>query len=368
MMDIVYISEGADLDELASGYGITLLNKEAKLLFPNGYSTTVRLALNTFKDLIENKKINLEDIDKVDKLYLVDNHYLEEPLKKLNGKINEKTEIYVYDHHPVDEKDKQENVKYILKNYGSATTMIVEEIKERNINITPSDATLLALGIYEDTGSFKYNITKPQDLIATAFLLEKGANLKIIRKILEKGITEKQLNVIKQLTENIQYISVEGKKIIISTAYTKSYIPDISSKLSLIKPFQEADGFFAIINSSGKISIIGRSRDKSINVGDILSHLGGGGHISAGSATIKGFTTSEIKEFLESIIFGTFYRNKRIEEIMFKNIRLFDEDTKISKLKDIIKNFQICRNCLYENFKRSYKSKEGKSYFSPFCY
>ena len=340
-MDIVYISEGADLDELASAYGITLLNKDVKILFPNGYSTTVRLALSIFKDLIEKKRIDIDDIDKIDKLYLVDNHYLDEPLKKLKEKINKNTKIYIYDHHPVDREERSENVEYILKNYGSATSMLVEEIKNKGIDITPSEATLLALGIYEDTGSFKYNITKPEDLIATAFLLKKGANLKIIRKVLEKGITEEQLNVIKQLTDNIQYLFVEGKKIIISTAYTKKYIPDISSKLSLIKPFQEADGFFAIINSSGKISIIGRSRDKSIDVGDILSYLGGGGHISAGSATIKGFTTYEIKTFLESIILGTFYKNKQIKDIMFKDIKLFDENTKISEIKDEIKSFQI---------------------------
>ena len=340
-MNIVYLTEGADLDELASAYGITLLDRDTKILFPNGYSTTVRLTLSLFKELIESKRVNFEDIDKIEKLYLVDNHYLDEPLKRLDGKIDKETKIYIYDHHPVDEKEKSENAEYILKSYGSATTIIVEEIQERGIEITSSEATLLALGIYEDTGSFRYNITKPQDLMATAFLLDKGANLKIIRKVLEKGITEEQLSVIKQLTDNIQYLFVEGKKIIISTAYTEKYIPDISSKLGLIKPFQDADGFFAIINSSGKISIIGRSRDKGIDVGDILSYLGGGGHISAGSATIKGFTTYEIKSFLESIILGTFYKSKQIKDIMFKDVKLFNEDTKIGELKDIIKISQI---------------------------
>ena len=338
-MDIVYLTEGADLDALASAYGITLLNDKAKILFPNGYSTTVRLATNIFKEIIENKKIFPEEIKKIDKLYIVDSHNLDEPLKKLKDRLTDKTEIFIYDHHPIDEK--KEGVNYIIKNYGSATTITVEEIRERGINISSDEATLLALGIYEDTGSFKYNITKPQDLLATAFLLEKGANLKIIRKVLEKGITEEQLNVIKQLTDNIQYLFAEGKKIIISTAYTKKYIPDISSKIGLIRPFQEADAFFALINTSGKVSIIGRSRDKSINVGNILSYLGGGGHISAGSATIKGLTTYEVKNYLESIILGKLYKNKQIKDIMARNVKLFSEDLKISDIKNQLKGQQI---------------------------
>ena len=347
-LNLVYLMEGTDLDALASAFGITLMEKGSKIVLPNGYSSSVRLALKNFEKEFEPitlKKSDIKDFAqenlKIDKLFITDSHDVEEAIENLTDLIDESTQIYIFDHHPIDEKDRFSKANYIIEKVGSATTIVVKKLIEKGIKLTPSQATILALGIYEDTGSFKYDITTPQDLRITAYLLEQGANLNEIKEILEKGISSNQLEIIKQLADNIQTLRLDGKNVIISTAYSRKYIPDISDKLGLIKPFQEVDAFFALITANGKTSIIARSKSKDIDVGEILSHFGGGGHHSAASAKVKGFTIWEIKNYLEALLFGTTFMKKKIEDVMYKGIKGFPLNTKLRDLKEYIKNFNF---------------------------
>jgi len=335
---IVFLSDGADLDAFSSSFGITLIDKEAKILLPNGLSKSVLMAMKNYEDILKDKLIKQKELKEksIKKVYLTDSSDIDEILESIPDYLADNYQIEVIDHHTNKELKKADNVKYKIDKVGSATTLIVEEIKEKKIPITKEEATILALGIYEDTGSFKYDLTTPRDLMATAYLLEKGADLETIREILEKGITEEQLDIIQQLTKNIQYSSLGNKKIIISTALSSKYIPDISSKIGLIKPFQDADAFFLLVNSKGKISIIARSRDKEIDVGDILSHLGGGGHRSAASAKIKGLPLDEVKDYLESVLIHHLHNTKTIKDILYSDIKIFSPETKLKEIERFI--------------------------------
>ena len=64
---------------------------------------------------------------------------------------------------------------------GATTTLLVEALRERDGALSTVQATLLLLGIYEDTGSLTYTRTSSRDLRAAAFLLDLGANLGIVR-------------------------------------------------------------------------------------------------------------------------------------------------------------------------------------------
>ncbi len=349
-MQVVFLEKGSDLDALSSAFGITLLYPDTKILIPQNLSETAKTALKRFDKLFKEKVIPREEISDLKKIFLVDNHNIEKPLKELEKYIKEKVQIEVFDHHQILEKDLDllGNIQTMYKNIevkinihirqvGSATTLVVQEIKEKNIPINEEEATILALGIYEDTGSFMYKITTPEDLQAAAFLLEKGADLNTIRDILETRISDKQLRVLEQLTENIHYIVSKNKKIAISTAYCLEYIPDISSVLSMIKAFEEVDAFFVIINTKGKITVIGRSKTEDINVGRILMNLGGGGHPFAASATVKGLATAEVKEILENLIMTNLYKDSKVLEIMDKNIPIYEEDRYITEIKELEK-------------------------------
>ncbi len=333
-MQVVFLEKGADLDALSSAYGITLIYPEAKILIPENVSETVNVTLKRFKEKFKDKIIDIKNLKDIEKIFLVDSHNIKHVSEKLSKYLENLPTIEIFDHHQILEKDAfPENTIIHIKPYGSATTVVVEEIVKRNVYIDREDATILALGIYEDTGSFTYKMTTPEDLHFAAFLLRKGADVNVIREILEKRITDKQLRILEQLTENIHYIFSKNRKVAISTAYCLEYIPDISSVISMVKVFEDVDAFFVIINTKGKITVIGRSKVEDINVGRILMNLGGGGHPYAASATVKGFTTTEVKSILENLILSNLYRDVLVKEIMDKNIAVYLLDTLITDVK-----------------------------------
>ena len=332
-MQVIFISEGADLDALSTAFGITLINPEAKILLPDAVSSSFRLAVKRFENKLKDKMIKINDLKKINVLYLADTNNYKAALKKLSDFIDENTKVIIYDHHPIRSK-LPKNIEKHIKKTGSASTIVVYQLKRNKIQLSSDDATILILGIYEDTGNFTYNTTTEKDLRAAAYLIEKGADLETVKNIIEERIDQQQISIIHQLVENLQYFFLKNKKIIFSFAYSDRYIPDISGFLHMIKPLQEADAFFVMINEKGKTSIIARSKRKEIDVGKIMSYLGGGGHFAAASATVKGLTVQEIKNYIESVLLSEAYKEKTISEFMSREIITVNKDTQIQEIKE----------------------------------
>ena len=337
-MQVVFLGEGADLDALSSAYGITLLHPETKILLPNAKSSSFRYVFNRFKDRFKDKIIPLNEVHSLSKVFLVDMNNIYYLDKKLIDLINENTVIEIFDHHPKSEIHRKNTILHIEKT-GAATTIVVEQIIKKQINIDSIDATILAFGIYEDTGSFTYNLTTPKDLQVAAFLLEKGADLNEIRYIIEEKIDEDKAKIIEQLIENIHTLIAKDKKIIVTSAYYDKYVSDISAYFHMIKPFEEADAVFAVINLKGKIVIIGRSKTQQIDAGQILTFFGGGGHYAAASANVKGLTTNEVINILEKILLRESYSDLKVKDIMSKNILIKRRSERIQDLKDEIDDY-----------------------------
>ncbi len=339
---MVFIEKGGDLDALSSAYGITIIHPEAKIVLPQNLSQTAIATLKKFPEKFKKRVIKKENLKNVKKIFIVDSHNINRALSELKKFLSDEVFIEVFDHHQIVEplEDRftidgiKVNLSYHLKNTGAATSIVVNQIKEKGLKIDGTDATILALGIYEDTGSFTYKMTTPFDMEMASFLLENNLDLNTLRDILEKRISDKQLRVLEQLSDNIQYIFTENKKVAISTAYCLEYIPDLSSVLSMIEAFENVDAFFVILNTRGKITVIGRSKTEDINVGKILLNLGGGGHPFAASATVKGLSTQEVKSILESLILTNLYKDAKVKDIMDSNVSIFPEDTQINDIPE----------------------------------
>ena len=60
--------------------------------------------------------------------------------------------------------DLQEEWTYQVEETGATTTLLVEAIQNAGLHLLPEEATLLLLGIYEDTGSLTYETTTARDI------------------------------------------------------------------------------------------------------------------------------------------------------------------------------------------------------------
>ena len=84
--------------------------------------------------------------------------------------------ITLIDHH-VTEEDQLGAGEVVSRPVGATCTLIASLFVERSLEPTREEASLLLMGIYEDTGGLAYGDTTPEDLRAVAWLLERGGTL-----------------------------------------------------------------------------------------------------------------------------------------------------------------------------------------------
>ena len=115
--------------------------------------------------------------------------------------LAEGCEVLVIDHHvdhkgsPAEPRKRRAASREIWSEpVGANTTILVEKLAEKHLNVTPVQATLLALGIHEDTGSLTYGGTTHRDAAALAWLLEpdRGVNMDVVNQFLHHPLGERE--------------------------------------------------------------------------------------------------------------------------------------------------------------------------------
>ena len=301
---IIALEEGADLDALSCALAVQKIYPDSKLLKPRYLS---RRSSAVFKDFGHLFRIT-ESLPEKFELIIVDSAHVPENLP--SERI---TKVIRYDHHPDAEVRESEGK---VEKVGSATTLAVEDLMERKVNLTEEEASVIALGIYEDTGNLTFEGTTERDARALAWLISQGANLKTIRKYIRESYTREQLEAVQEILSSIEKIYLEGREIAIATAVLKEYQPDVNSLLYEVKDLKEADAFFVIIEAERKTYVFGRSQSSLIDAGKILSVLGGGGHEEAGAVKLENVSAERIKEILKDVLKGEKLSSHRVKDIM----------------------------------------------------
>ncbi|MBN1562556.1 MAG: DHH family phosphoesterase, partial [Anaerolineae bacterium] len=125
------------------------------------------------------------------------------------------TPLHFIDHHPL-QRELAANHVFTGDIVGAATTLLVEQIIEQGIHIEPLEATLLMLGIYEDTGALTYGTTTPRDMRCAAWLMERGANLDVVRDFLQHRLSPEQRELYDKLLEDNETHLVNGHAVVLA--------------------------------------------------------------------------------------------------------------------------------------------------------
>ena len=334
-MQIITAHTGCDFDALSSMVAAGKLYPEAKLCFSGVLSREVRDFMRLYGWMVPVVKISRKDLDKVKRLILVDTRWINRIgiFKDLIGKKG--VEIHIYDHHPPHPGDIQGDAG-VCREVGATTSILVDLIKKRGIPVTPFEATLLCLGIYEDTGSLSFSSTTSLDLQSAAFLLEKGANLELISSFLNRGLSEKQNLLLKSFLENSKIKMINGVEIFIIGVEIEDFVGGISLPLRKFIDLKNPDVTFAIVRSKEKVYLMARSRNPSINVGEILSFFKGGGHNLAASAIIKNKDIEEVEKELYRVLEKNIHPGITVGQIMRSPVSTVSPDTPVGEVEKIM--------------------------------
>ncbi|MFH1454288.1 MAG: CBS domain-containing protein [Armatimonadota bacterium] len=285
-MEVIISHVTADFDSLASMVAASKLYPQARLFFTSTPSQNVREFVHLYKDYFNieypRKVKNLE----ISKLIVVDTSLPDRVGAFKEFFISPLVEVHIYDHHPPAPESIQGDENYI-EVLGATVTMLARKIREKKIPITPLEATLFALGIYEETGSLTFSHTTKEDVETVAYLLSKKANLKVISEYIHHSLSDPQIKLLNSLIVNSHVKHVRGFKILIARAHAKEFIDEISLVVHRLVDIEGVDIVFTLIKMKDKILIIGRSKQPEIDLSRILAPLGGGGHPNAASVVIK---------------------------------------------------------------------------------
>jgi tRNA nucleotidyltransferase (CCA-adding enzyme) len=279
-MHVILTHEQADFDAIGALLGAALMNERAVPVLPRKTNRNVRAFLNLYGaelPFIEARDLPGESIEQVT---LVDT----QSLITLKG-LNNDTHIHVVDHHQ-ERPDLPPGWTMTGERVGACTTLLVENLREPNGGLGIIPATLLLLGIYEDTGSLTYISTTPRDVRAAAYLLESGASLRIANEYLNSPLSSEQRLVYDRLLKSAQSYQIAGRTILIACVAAEEMTEEISSVAHKLRDLLDPDALFLLIGTIEGVRLVARSTSDQINVAQVAAHFGGGGHERAAAALI----------------------------------------------------------------------------------
>lgn len=338
-MEIIATHISSDFDAFAALVAAKKIYPEAKAILPTSINQNVRkfIALHE-EELLTLHEISDIDLKKVNRIIIVDTRIASRIGQAAQVLSNPGVKVIIYDHHQKTGQDIRGDFDY-SQNIGSTTSILVEILKKKNIPITSLEATLLALGIYEDTGSFTYPSTTFQDMQAAAYLLEKGANIYVLNQFHNISLTEDQHYLLEVLIDNIEKIKIKEKEILLSWAKVDDYVEGLSVLTRKLSQIEDINTVICWAQMKGKVYIVGRSYDRSIDVSDILSFLGGGGHPQAASAVMEADQFGLIKDKIVGALSQQIKSPVRARDVMSYPVKYVNEDQTIAEVDKILKKY-----------------------------
>ena len=297
-MRVITTHLNADFDSMASMIAAQKLYPDAVLAFSGSQEKSLRDFLNqVIPDRYDFVKPRAIDYEQIKTLIVVDTRASSRLGNFAKCLENPATRIHLYDHHPGTHGDIEGEVE-VIRDVGATATIFTQLLRERDIDLTPEEATIICLGIYEDTGSLTHLTTTPADLEAAAWLLRMGAKLDIVSQFITYELTTRQVELLHELMRNATQYSIQSLPIVVVTHSLPNYVDDFALIIRRFMAMENLDTLFALISMAGRIYLIARSRVPDINVGTIARDLGGGGHATAASATVRNMTLIEAQDKL----------------------------------------------------------------------
>jgi tRNA nucleotidyltransferase (CCA-adding enzyme) len=340
-MEVITSHLNADFDAFASMVAAKKLYPAAVVAFPGSQEKSLReFFMESTLYILSIERARDIDLDQVERLILVDT--------RQSGRIGRfatlanrpDIDIHIYDHHPASEEDIKGQVE-VVEEVGATVTLLIREIRARGLEINAEEATILALGIYEDTGSFKFTSTTPDDLETASWLLTRGANLNTVSDMMSTDLSKDQVVVLHQLIEGSEHVLIGGIEVVVAIAGVEGYVGDLAVLVHMYKDMENLDAIFAVMRMEDRVYVIGRSRLEEVNAAEIVAEFGGGGHRSAASATVRDLGLYEVRERLIRRIHEKVRPKHKAREIMSHPVISIRPDQTIAEAAELLSRYQI---------------------------
>jgi tRNA nucleotidyltransferase (CCA-adding enzyme) len=340
-MEVITTHINADFDSLASMLAAKKLYPNAVLVFPGSQERSLRdFFIHSTLYAFEIERVKNIDIQEVNRLILVDTRQISRIGKFSEVLSKSGLDIHIYDHHPPSSEDLHGSLE-VISEVGATVTLLLNILQEKGIEITPDEATVMMLGIYEDTGNLIFPSTKEDDFKAAGYLVRKGANLSVLSNVIIKELTAEQVFLLNDLIQSATRYSFHGIDVVIAQASVDRYVGDIAVLVHKLKDMENLDVLFVLVRMEDRIYLIGRSRLEEVNVSEIASEFGGGGHPTAASATVKGMPLVEAHDRLIKTLREMVRPKKVAKDAMVYPVKTIEPERTLKEAGEILTRYNL---------------------------
>ncbi len=331
----------ADFDALASTLAAQKLYPEALVVFPGSQEKNLKnFFINSMAYLFNMVDINRIDFDSISLLVLVDTRQTGRIGRLADLLDKPGVDIHIYDHHPPGDSDIKGKVE-VHGQTGANVTILTEIIRKKKILISADEATIMCLGIYEDTGSFTFPSTTERDFQAAAWLLSQGANLNVVSNLIARELSPQQVVLLNDMIQAVTRYYINGIEVVVTSVTMEKYMPDFAYLVQKMVKMENLDAIFAIARMENKIYVVARSRINEVDVGAILASLGGGGHPYAAAASIKGKTLAQTETRLVEVLYQKIRASRQAKDLMSSPAISIDPHVSCKKARNIITRYNL---------------------------
>ena len=314
--EIITTHINADFDALSSMVAAKKLYPDATIVFPGSQEKNLRnFFIHSLSYLFSFTRTRQIDFDAIERLILVDTRQRDR-IGKFAEIIERKgLDIHIYDHHPPSNNDIRGTLE-VIRPLGSTTAILTRILRDKNIRLNSDEATVMLLGIHEDTGSFTFSSTTPDDHNAAAWLTEQGADQNILAGLLTRELSAEQIWVLNDLIQSAVKSVINGIEVVTAKVVREEYIGDFAMLVHKFMDMENLQVLFALAQMEEKIYLVARSRTEAVNVAEIALEFGGGGHPQAASATISKKTVIQVERALQKLLKNHINPGKTAKDMM----------------------------------------------------
>lgn len=335
-MELLVTHLGADFDAFAAMLVARRLHPEARLFFPGSREGSLRRMLDARGVGLEELRHRDVDPAAVKRVVLCDTRQRER-LGVVAQWLEARPEIEVlaYDHHPDSPTDVPIAGGRVDPAVGATSTLIAELLRERGLTPTAEEATLLLMGIYEDTGSLTYATTSPRDLAAAAGLLDRGGDLDAVRRFAVHSLDRQHLELLHRMTEELEVLRLHGHRVGVVVCELGAFVDELAPLVSRCVELFDLPLLFAIFGEGDRATVIARGQLEGFHLGQALAAVaGGGGHSTAAAGSVKGATALEVRERLLAYLDGALPPVARARDLMIAPFVAVDAGSTVAQAKE----------------------------------
>jgi bifunctional oligoribonuclease and PAP phosphatase NrnA len=208
------------------------------------------------------------------------------------------------DHHP--SNPGYGDLVYIDPKAPATGQILFELMTNQKLPMDHAIAENLYVAISTDTGSFQYSNTTARTFEIAAELVRAGVDVGRISQLTYENYPRRRVELLRDLLGTMRFNAdnrVASFSLSLATAKKLGVLPEDNE--GLIDHLRAIHGVIVAIFfeelSDGKVRVSMRSKNEKVNVCAICDKFGGGGHVLAAGARVKGSLAEVEKKILEEV-------------------------------------------------------------------